>query len=304
MAKAPVLQVEQIFDSGTNPTIQDPLFSKAYGEDRPAPAAPAAAPVIPGQLEIPDQPGPRITPGPGVPAEAKETRKRPPLEDRLARAARRQEAADAEAMFTDALFAARPDLADGRIKAPPPRERIAKRFGGGTRDVTSGSYDWFYELDPAEQSRIRQNWMVTDEGVEAGAGRRRGMTPDEIEEAGLPMGEWLALTRGIDAARAVQTGREVSPKRYGGRDPYAYLKRARPEDEGSRVDGFTDRQGRRREIDGNDRVQFFTDENGVVHPIRATYETPQAPQPRSSYLNAYGERVERRAPSYDPDEAF
>lgn len=49
------------------------------------------------------------------------------------------------------------------------------------------------------------------------------------------------------------------------------------------------------------KVQFFTDGNGVVHPIRASYETKRY-QP-TSYLNVYGERVERRA-TVEDDEAF
>ncbi len=42
------------------------------------------------------------------------------------------------------------------------------------------------------------------------------------------MHEWLALTRAIDAAKAVVRGRDLQKARYGGRNPLAYLEKGRP----------------------------------------------------------------------------
>jgi hypothetical protein len=207
----------------------------------------------------------------------------------------RADAREAEQVFRDALTAGRPEMGSAKIKAPPEREKVAKRFGGGTR-ARSGEYDWFYELNPAEQSRIRRNWMSHD---------RTALTPDEVEEMGLPMHQWLALTRGIDAARAVQTGRYLQPKRYGGRNPLHYLAAGRPDDHGETVRHFQSRRGTLHEVPAGARVQFFTDADGIVHPIRATYENHDTPPARpKTYLNAYGERVEYRRPTFDPDEDF
>lgn len=165
----------------------------------------------------------------------------------------RVQAREAEQVFRDALTAGRPDLGEGRIQAPPRLERQAERFGGGYRSRTAADYDWFYGLSRAEQARIRENWFTAGPGL----------SPDELEDMGLPVREWLALTRGIDAARAVQTGRQLQTDRYGGRDPVAFLKVGEPADEGTPY---------RPDEHNGERVQFFTDENGVVHPIRASYE--------------------------------
>lgn len=188
----------------------------------------------------------------------------PAATDRARRSLKRVEALDTERVFRDALFANRPDLGEGRIRAPAPREKIAARFGGGRRGTAE--YDWFWELAPEEQARIRQNWMTPS---------RSAISPDEVEAMGLPIEEWLALTRGIDAARAVATGRELQPKRYGGRNPLAYISRGDPDDEGERVSRFTTRRASTpdRDVRSSEGVQFFTDENGVVHPIRASYES-------------------------------
>lgn len=138
----------------------------------------------------------------------------------------------------------------GRIKAPPRLRREAVRFGGryrgGGERGTSGLYDWFYELDPAEQARIRQNWMAPT-----------GAAVDELEE-NISIEEWLSLTRRIDASRALATGRQLSRKRYGGLT--VSVDRAR-------------RQARSladEAVYGDRRCRFFTDDEGVVHPIRAT----------------------------------
>lgn len=194
--------------------------------------------------------------------------------ERAAASLRRGAAVESERVFTEALTAGRPDLGTGRIKAPPALERRAQRFGGGYR-ARSAEYDWFYSLAPQEQARIRENWMTSEGGV----------SPDEVEAMGLPMGEWLALTRGIDASRAVQTGRHVQAKRYGGRNPLAYLATGPPEDHGTPVRRFTSRRtGVSHDIGRDDQVQFFTDSNGVVHPIRASYEGRSA---RTTTLPTY-----------------
>lgn len=137
----------------------------------------------------------------------------------------------------------------GRIKAPPALRKEAARFGGryrgGGERGTSGLYDWFYELDPAEQARIRQNWMSPT-----------GVAVDELEE-NIPIGEWLEITRRIDASKALQTGRTLSRKRYGGlTDATARA--------GTLVRSGLEETGVVR------RCRFFTDSDGVVHPIRST----------------------------------
>jgi hypothetical protein len=215
--------------------------------------------------------------------------------ERAVRADQRAEARQAEATFRDALTAGRPDLGGGRIKAPPERERVAKRFGGGTRAAT-GEYDWFYELHPDEQGRIRRNWMTEAAGT--------GVAPDEVEDMGLPMPEWLALTRGIDAAKAVQSGRHLQARRYGGRHPLAFLVKGDPADHGPPPPGQpTPRIASRRDpskwhdVDQHARVQYFT-ANGVIHPIRASYA--HADSGRYSAPMSEAERKER----YGEDEAF
>jgi hypothetical protein len=67
----------------------------------------------------------------------------------------RAEAAEAARAYEDAMTAGRPSFT-GKIAAPPPQERVAKRFGGGYR-AASSSYDWFYGLSRAEQARLREN---------------------------------------------------------------------------------------------------------------------------------------------------
>jgi hypothetical protein len=142
---------------------------------------------------------------------------------RRARSERTADAREAEETFAGALDARMASLGGRqRIKAPPHRERVQQRWGGGTRDRSRGSYDWFYELHPEEQKRIRKNWF-TDSG---------GVSPDEVENAGLPMGEWLTLTRSVDAARSVRAGREMNRRRYGGSHPLEFLHKGRPEDHG------------------------------------------------------------------------
>jgi hypothetical protein len=192
-------------------------------------------------------------------------------EDGIIKKETRAEAAETQRIFTAALTA-RPDMGEGKIKAPPRQERVAARFGGGYRsgERGTGNYDWFYELHPAEQKRVRENWFGGSLSV------------DEVEEI-MPIREWLALTRGIDAAKAVQRGKDLQKNRYSGRNPLEYLKKGRPEDEGGRYE--------RRDGDRSHGVQFFTDHNGVVHPIRASYENQ-------------GSAAKADTTDYGADEAF
>lgn len=174
-----------------------------------------------------------------------------------------------------------------RLKAPPPLERRAKRVGGGYRSTGQEDYDWFYGLSRAEQSRLRKNWF-TD--------RSTAPTPSEITER-VSMGEWLALTRAIDMTKALQTGREVSSDRYGGMSPGSLIvgepydpaelhhpdraraaRHWRAAKEGGKfgkgypVNPKNVRRGLAYKADGSLDVQFFTDEEGRVHPIRASYD--------------------------------
>jgi hypothetical protein len=157
--------------------------------------------------------------------------------------------------------------ADSRMKLPPPRQREAIRFGGGTHARgTSGLYDWFYELAPEEQQRLRANWMTP-----------RGYAVDEMEDK-LPVTEWLSLTRRIDMARAITKGRHIERKRYGGLDPdkvltsgrrLGDLKAAAGKGGAGRRPGGKTRAGRSGDSQGS-RCHFFTDDDGVVHPIAST----------------------------------
>lgn len=119
------------------------------------------------------------------------------------------DARDAEHIYRRQLEQrAGPDYA-GRMRTPERLQRDSIRFGGGHHARgTHGTYDWFFELDPAEQQRIREKWMTP-----------QGFAVDEMEDK-LPVKEWLSLTRRIDMASAMARGRHVQRKRYGNLDPY------------------------------------------------------------------------------------
>jgi hypothetical protein len=87
---------------------------------------------------------------------------------------------------------------------------------------TSGKYDWYRELAPAERERIGSKWTVV---------APRGVGPDVLCEVLAPMigrtvvgtvdieevmGEWVQLTRLADAAGSLRNHR-FNPARYGGR---------------------------------------------------------------------------------------
>ncbi len=190
----------------------------------------------------------------------------------------RAEAAEAERAYEGAMEAAAVAF-KGKL-APPPRAKSA-RTGWGThehRRAHSGEYDWFDGLSKDEQARLRENWFSPG-----------GASPDEMESMGLPVTEWLALNRGIDAARAVRRGRAPQTARYGGRDPLGFLRRGRPEDHGTRVHAFASRRNPAvyHEVDRNAHVQYFT-EDGVVHPIRASYRRADASWPNRRDSRDYG----------------
>jgi hypothetical protein len=170
-------------------------------------------------------------------------------------AARQEEIAqarEAEQVFMGAL---RVPSFTGKLVPPPRLEKEAMRWGGGYRSRSAEDWDWFYGLSKAEQARLRANWFAHDAGA----------APSDLESFGFTPQKWLALTRGVDAARALQRNHYVKANRYGGHNPTTFLVKGRPEDYGERV-----------EHDPSSKVQFFTDENGVVHPIRASYEHKSA----------------------------
>jgi hypothetical protein len=176
-----------------------------------------------------------------------------------------------------------------RLKAPPRLQQRAKRFGGGhVQKATKENYDWFYELSQAEQARIRSNWMTESSTAAA---------PSEIEER-ISMTDWLRLTRAIDMSKAIQTGRHVQADRYGGQSPASLIagepydleeihhrdgrrraahwkaaKQAGKFGHGHPVNPKNVRRGIAYRADGSLDVQYFTDEQGRIHPIRASYET-------------------------------
>lgn len=197
-----------------------------------------------------------------------------------------------------------------RIQAPERLERRAARVGGGYRSRQRGLYDWFYELDPKEQARLRRNWMSSSSSAP---------TPDEIEEH-LPIRDWLDLTRAVDMSKAVATGRQTNRRLYGGKTPESFIagepydlrelhhqdeeraarhvRRARAEGRIGRHHAPKNPRNVRRGIaykaDGSLDVQFFTDEEGRVHPIRASYET-MTPEERRRHRHAEKELERARA---------
>lgn len=224
-----------------------------------------------------------------------------------------------------------------KIKAPERKEKRAERFGGGYRSKQKGDYDWFYDLNPKEQARIRSNWMTDYAGAP---------TPDEIETR-IPLKHWVEITRGIDMSRAVQTGRHVQKERYGGMSPSSLIagepynlaelhhedeQRSAREVKRARREGRTGahhapknphnvRRGIAYKKDGSLDVQFFTDDAGRVHPIRASYETMTAEERRRAraveaessrrretgkvrYYNRLYGRMEEREYREEDDEAF
>lgn len=222
------------------------------------------------------------------------TLERVPLAVHEQRRAASAEAAKAEGAYWDAMLANRPSFT-GKIAAPPPRERVGKRFGGGTRSATS-SYDWYYGLSVKEQARLRRNWFSGERATKGTGGAKRGpraaftgkggTAPDEVEEMGLPIREWLALTRGIDNARAARRGRAplIDARDYHGHARTSSI-------------SYSTRPGAR-EVDRSERVQFRTAPDGTVYPL-----TP-AKGDTKHHVNIYGQRVKTPKVDHGADEAF
>lgn len=205
----------------------------------------------------------------------------------------RREAADAETAYWDALTAGRGGFT-GKIAAPKVARKARTAWGTSEyRREHSGEYDWFDGLSKAEQARVRENWFSHDPGA---------VSPDEVEAMGLPVSEWLALTRGIDVARTVKAGRRPKADRYGGTSPATFLMRGRPEDHGQRVRRFTSKRdpSKWHDIDRGARVQYFTDKEGHVHPVRSSYQAVDS----RYHVSATGQLVKTGAKDYDADEAF
>ena len=220
------------------------------------------------------------------------------LED--VRRSTRDSARGLERSSLDALDVAR---AGPGAMAPPERlKKEAMRWGGAYRSTQAADWDWFYGLSRAEQARLRENWFARP---------GHGEAPDEIAER-IPIKEWLALTRTTDMARAMATGRNVNRDRYGNMSP-ASLVAGEPYDfailhgkddraawrhiERARREG---RLGRHHAENAGSRVRFFTDEKGIVHPIRASEHRA----PTGVYNRATGTYEPARHVAYGSDEPF
>lgn len=200
-----------------------------------------------------------------------------------------REAARANIRMWEAEYEQRMGDLGPKIKAPAPLEKRPERFGGRRVSKQGGSYDWFYELDPSEQARIRANWMTKSSTAAA---------PDEVEEH-MPMADWLRMTRVIDMSKAIATGRHVKGgARYGGMKPATLIagepydlaelhhadreraaRHVRDAQGGARAsrrhvpkNPHNIRRGIAYKADGSLDVQYFTDDRGRIHPIRASYE--------------------------------
>lgn len=161
---------------------------------------------------------------------------------------------------------------DGKILAPAPKRRTvgAERYTAGrTTSAHGGEYDWFDGLSKREQRAIRLHWMAARPKAGSTFATRRAVSPDEVERHGFTMTHWLALVRGVDAAKRIERG-----KARPGDLKYVHV--GRPEDYGIRTRARKS-TGDREYTDyyGSSRVQYFTDANGEVHPIRASYESPE-----------------------------
>jgi hypothetical protein len=121
-----------------------------------------------------------------------------------------QARANAADVRDEAQFAL--DAADAFQMAPP----YAK---GSIEARQTGAYDWFYQLHPDEQLRLRQGWMK---------GHRQTASPDQIAERignfygaadyDESIARWLDETRRYDAAGALQRGKIPAESRYGDLD--------------------------------------------------------------------------------------
>lgn len=103
--------------------------------------------------------------------------------------------------------------------------RVYRHGVGPEAHAPGGEWDWFYNLDPLEQKRLRRDWMTEatrGEGRFGSGGSNTG--PDIIAEYWDPtldfddaIEQWLDLTRSIDQAGAVARGRLPSTGAHSGR---------------------------------------------------------------------------------------
>ena len=175
----------------------------------------------------------------------------------------------------------RHDAGPHKMAAP---ERLVKRrtvLGRSEyRSTQAADYDWFYGLSKAEQARLRENWFSDSPNAQS---------PDEVF-AKIDERDWLENTRIVDASRALASGRigDYNPKRYGGLSPnslildspYDVRKVWSSDEETARrhVARAQERGGMGRDWRSrlwgypadNSRCRYFTDDRGVVHPIRSS----------------------------------
>lgn len=183
----------------------------------------------------------------------------------------------------------RVDAGPGRMAAPPEAHKVRGASGRlEYRRRHSGEWDWFDALSKDEQARLRERWFSTSPTAQS---------PDEIF-AKIDQRAWLEETRQVDASRALASGRigEFNPKRYGGLSPNALIvdapydvRKVWGDDEAARkyLAKAQSHKGMGRDWRerfwgypaDNSRCQFFTDERGVVHPIRATCGGDEEPEP-------------------------
>lgn len=102
------------------------------------------------------------------------------------------------------------DAGRGQVRRPTKKiyDRVSRRW----RSADSlGLYDWLENLSTAEKARLRRQWFAEPGNTDA-------RSVDEVEDAGLPIEEWVTETRIIDAASALSHGRFVNPDAHGGLD--------------------------------------------------------------------------------------
>ncbi len=99
----------------------------------------------------------------------------------------------------------------GRGQVRRPSRKVYDRYAGWRDATHTGLFDWLENVSGAEKTRLRRSWFAEPGDTDAAS-------VDEVEDSGLPIEEWLAETRIIDAASALSHGRLVKPEAYGGLD--------------------------------------------------------------------------------------
>lgn len=106
-------------------------------------------------------------------------------------------------------------LGGSKLKRVAPKRQVTDARTGRKvwkRDA-AGEWDWYEQIDPAEDRRLRSRWMVdgddTTGGMNpdelAGWAFNAGLTPDDSIESGI--GWYLEVTARIDAAESLGRGR-------------------------------------------------------------------------------------------------